>query len=175
MATINGGTIKEIQTVNGILDVQQAVCDAILENTYFARSKIQVIPENALDIVTMIRKELGKLGIVGMVMTPRMEFAGKNPDGHPVWRMDEVQVAFTEIPTVNRGRAGASTALDAALQAAESLNETGLQLQDIQQAEEAGYIVVTVICQAHAFFCYERVDVNTPAESNEPVNTPVTP
>lgn len=175
MATIGGGTITEVQTVNSILDVQQAVADAILENTFYARSKIQVIPENALDIVTMIKRELGKLGIVGMVMTPRMEFAGKGPSGHPVWRMEEIQVVFTEIPTVNRGRAGASTALDAALIAAESLNEAGLQLQSIEQGEEAGYIVVTVTCSAHAFFCYRRVDVDTPTEPTTPVNTPVTP
>ena len=175
MATVAGGTITEVQTVNGILEVQQALCDCILQNTFYARTKIDVIPENALDVVTKIRSNLGKIGIVGMVMTPKMDYKGKDSRGHPVWSLEEIQVAFSEIPTTNRGRADASTALDAALIAAESLNEFGLQLVGIEQTEEQGYVIVTVTAKATAFFCYRRVDNDVPTEPNTPVNTPVTP
>ena len=171
---VTGGTIQEAQRINGILDIQNAVVSSITSNTYFARAKIPVIPENALDIVTQIRSSLGKLGIVGMVMTPRMQFQGKDKLGHPVWRLEEIQAAFAEIPTTNRGRANASTALDAALEAAESLHEAGLLLKDIQQTERAGYVIVTVTCTASAYFCYQRVDKNT-ATPNSTVNTPATP
>ena len=167
-------TIRKAQAVDGILEIQKAVADAMLANTYFAKARIQILPENVLDIVTQVRSAIGKLGIVGMVMTPHLAFQGKDRLGHPVWRMEEIHVTFTEIPTTNRGRAGASTALDAALVAAESLNEAGLLLKDIQQTEQAGYVIVTVTCQASAYFGYRRVDKDT-ASAGTTVNTPPTP
>lgn len=167
-------TITQAQTVDGILDIQRAVCQAVLKNDFFARSRIQVIPEDALDVVTGIRTAVGRLGIVGVVMTPDLSYQGRSPDGHPVWKLEEIQVAFIETPVTNRGRANASTALDAALVAAETLHEEGLLLKGIRQAEEEGHVVATVSCTASALFRYARTD-KPAATPGSTVNEPATP
>lgn len=149
------------QTINSIQEVQDALKQQLESNVYFATAKIQVVTENAAQIDFLIKNALGKLGIVCVVQTPTFDFMGKDEDGHPVWSMPEGTIVVSEIPTINRARAGASTALDAALQAAESLNELGsnIVLKSINQVENQGVVSVFVTFETNARFKYFRNDL----------------
>jgi hypothetical protein len=150
------------QRINSIQEVQDAIKGQLEKNVYFAASKITVLSENSAQIDFLIKNAIGKLGIVCVVQTPVFEFYGKDGDGHPVWNMPEATIVISEIPTVNRARAGASTALDAALQAAESLNElgSGIKLSQIYQMENQGVVSVFVTFETSAHFTYERKDLS---------------
>lgn len=132
-----------------------------MQNVYFRAAKIEVLTENAAQIDFLIKNAIGKLGIVCVVQTPAFDFIGKDDDGHPVWEMPEASIVISEIPTTNRSRAGASTALDAALQAAESLNELGegISLEEIRQVENQGIVSVFVTFKTVCRFCYQRQDL----------------
>lgn len=147
-----------IQRVNSISEIQDAIKEALMQNVYFRAAKIEVISENAAQIDFLIKNAIGKLGIVCVVQTPAFDYIGKDDDGHPVWEMPEASIVISEIPTTNRSRAGASTALDAALQAAESLNELGSEvcLSEIRQVENQGIVSVFVTFKTAARFTYGK-------------------
>jgi len=153
--------MEVIQKINSIQEIQDAIKEQLEKNVYFATAKIQVITENSAQIDYLIKNAIGKLGIVCVVQTPVFEFFGKDEAGHPVWTMPEATIVISEIPTVNRGRAGASTALDAALQSAEALNELGssIVLKQIYQMENQGVVSVFVTFETSAHFCYARKDL----------------
>lgn len=154
--------MKHVQTINSILEIQNAVVDALKQNVFFAKSKIELLSENAMDIDFQISKAIGGLGIVGVVQTPHLEFVGKDDDGHPVWQISEFQIVFTEIPTTNRSRADASTALDAALIAAETVNEEipDATLVDIIQSDVQGMVNVVAQFKVSVQFGYKRTELN---------------
>lgn len=153
--------INVIQKVNSVQEIQDAIKEALMQNVYFRAAKIEVLTENAAQIDFLIKNAIGKLGIVCVVQTPAFDFIGKDDDGHPVWEMPEASIVISEIPTTNRSRAGASTALDAALQAAESLNELGegISLEEIRQVENQGIVSVFVTFKTVCRFCYQRQDL----------------
>lgn len=150
-----------VQKIHSINEVQEAIKEALMQNVYFRAAKIEVLTENAAQIDYLIKNAIGKLGIVCVVQTPAFDFIGKDDDGHPVWEMPEASIVISEIPTTNRSRAGASTALDAALQAAESLNELGegISLEEIRQVENQGIVSVFVTFKTVCRFCYQRQDL----------------
>ena len=158
-----------VQKINSIQEVQDAIKEALMQNVYFRAAKIEVLTENAAQIDYLIKNAIGKLGIVCVVQTPAFDFIGKDDDGHPVWEMPEASIVISEIPTTNRSRAGASTALDAALQAAESLNELGegISLEEIRQVENQGIVSVFVTFKTVCRFCYQRQDL-PPQETQQP-------
>lgn len=149
------------QRINSISEVQEAIKEALEANVFFKRHSIPVLCENSAQIDYLIKNAIGKLGIVCVVQTPAFDFIGKDDDGHPVWEMPEASIVISEIPTTNRSRAGASTALDAALQAAESLNELGegISLEEIRQVENQGIVSVFVTFKTVCRFCYQRQDL----------------
>jgi hypothetical protein len=153
--------MEVIQKIHSIQEIQDAIKAQIEQNVFFKRASIPVIPENAAQIEFLIKNAIGKLGIVCVVQTPTFEFYGKDEEGHPVWTMPEATIVISEIPTVNRARAGAGTALDAALQAAEALNElgSGIVLKSIYQMENQGVVSVFVIFETSAHFTYFRNDL----------------
>lgn len=153
--------MEATQRINSIQEIQDAIKEQLEKNVYFAASKIAVLSENAAQIDYLIKNAIGKLGIVCVVQTPTFDFMGKDDQGHPVWQMPEATIVISEIPTVNRGRAGASTALDAALQAAEALNElgSGIVLKQIYQMENQGVVSVFVTFETNARFTYYRNDL----------------
>ena len=150
-----------VQRIESIMDVQEAIKKVLEENVYFKKTQIPVLCENAAQIDFLIKSAIGKLGIVCVVQTPTFNFMGKDEDGHPVWEMPEASIVISEIPTVNRARAGSSTALDAALQAAEAINEVGgtLVLNKINQIENSGVVSVFVSLKTSARFTYFRNDL----------------
>lgn len=147
-----------IQRINSVQEVQDAIKEALLQNVYFQKAKIEVITENAAQIDYLIKNAIGKLGIVCVIQTPSFNYMGKAEDGHPVWEMTEGSVVISEIPTINRSRAGSSTALDAALQVAESINELGsaLTLDQIYQMENQGVVSVFVTFKSSVKFTYQK-------------------
>lgn len=152
--------MTKVQRINSIQEVQDEIKKRLTDNVYFERAKVTVLSENALDIDYMITKSLGTLGICCVVQTPRFEFIGKDDDRHPVWSIPEFQIVITEQPTINRSRAGASTALDAALIAAESLNEIpDIGLVGIQQTDIQGLVTVVVTFSTSVQFGYARQDL----------------
>ena len=150
-----------VQRIESIMDVQEAIKKVLEENVYFKKTQIPVLCENAAQIDFLIKSAIGKLGIVCVVQTPTFNFMGKDEDGHPVWEMPEASIVISEISTVNRARAGSSTALDAALQAAEAINEVGgtLVLNKINQIENSGVVSVFVSLKTSARFTYFRNDL----------------
>ena len=154
--------METIQRIESIQEIQDAIKEQLEKNAYFAASKITVLSENSAQIDFLIKNAIGKLGIVCVVQTPTFEFYGKDDVGHPVWNMPEGTIVISEIPTVNRGRAGASTALDAALQAAEALHELGsnIVLKQIYQMENQGVVSVFVTFETSAHFIYERKNLS---------------
>ena len=149
------------QRINSIQEIQDALKEAIEKNVYFAKTKIPVISENSAQIEFTIKNALGKLGVVCVVQTPRLKFFGKADDCHPVWELTEATIVVSEIPTTNRSRADSSTALDAALQAAEALHEigSGIVLGDIYQTENQGVVSVFLTVKLAVRFCYFRSDL----------------
>ena len=149
------------QKINSISEIQDALKEVLEKNVFFAKSKIPVVSENSAQIDFMIKNSLGKLGVVCVIQTPTLEFYGKDEDGHPVWAMPEATIVVSEIPTTNRSRAGSSTALDTALQAAEALNElgSGILLKQIYQVENQGVISVFVTFETSVHFGYFRNDL----------------
>ena len=147
-----------VQSINSIQEVQDAFKEALLANTYFQKAKIEVLTENSAQIDYLIKNAIGKLGIVCVIQTPSLNYIGKTEDGHPVWEMPEASIVISEIPTTNRSRAGASTALDAALQAAESINELGAEvaLDQIYQMENQGVVSVFVTFKSSVKFTYQK-------------------
>ena len=151
-----------VQKINSIQEIQDTLKKKLEENVYFARSKIQVVSENSAQIDFLIKNAIGKLGIICVVQTPTLEFYGKDDEGHPVWNMPEATIVISEIPTVNRGRADSSTALDAALIAAETINELGdaVALDGINQVETQGIVSVFLTFKTCAHFTYARHDID---------------
>lgn len=155
-----------VQKINSVMEVQEAIKEALENNVYFKAAKIEVVPENAAQIDFIIKNALGKLGVICVIQTPAFDFLGKGDDGHPVWEMPEASLVISEIPTVNRSRAGSSTALDAALQAAESINELGeaITLEQIRQVENQGVVSVFVTFKTSCRFGYAKQSI-PPAEN----------
>lgn len=153
--------MEVIQKIHSIQEIQDAIKAQIEQNVFFKRASIPVLTENSAQIEFLIKSAIGKLGIVCVVQTPTFEYYGKDQEGHPVWTMPEATLVISEIPTTNRSRAGAGTALDAALQAAESLNElgSGIVLKQIYQMETQGVVSVFVTFETSAHFCYDRKDL----------------
>lgn len=157
--------MDKAQRINSVTEIQNAIKEALEKNVYFKRAKITVLSENAADISFQIKNSIGKLGIVCVVQTPTFQFLGKDDEGHPVWEMPAATVVVSEIPTVNRSRAGSSTALDAALNAAESIHELGgeVVLERIDQMENNGVVSVFVSFKTAARFTYFRNDLCDPS------------
>lgn len=151
-----------IQKINSIQEVQDAIVNRLKENVFYNKASIPVFSENSAQIEYLIKNAISKLGVCCVVQTPTLEFYGKDKDGHPVWQIPEFTIVISEIPTTNRSRAGASTALDAALIAAETVNELGseIALNSINQMENNGVISVFVSFKSSILFGYARTDLD---------------
>lgn len=150
------------QKINSIQEVQDAIVNALKENVFFAKAQISVFSENSAQIDFLIKNAISKLGVCCVVQTPTLDFYGKDKDGHPVWQIPEFSIVISEIPTINRARAGAATALDAALNGAETINELGSEvaLGSINQMENNGIISVFVSFKSSILFGYTKHNVN---------------
>ena len=145
-------------TINTISEVQNAIADKLQENVYFVQHNVPILVENSKTIDFDIKNSIGKIGVCATVSTPSLTFQGHyGAENHPpFWTMESAQVVVVENPILNRGRANYATALDTALQIAQTLNTSfNFGLTSIQQTSEQGLVVVTVSFKTNVVFRYE--------------------
>lgn len=144
-------------TITTISDIQNAIADKLNENVFFVRHNVPILVENSKTIDFDIKNSIGKIGICATVATPTLTFQGKYGETNtpPFWTMESAQVVVVENPILNRGRSNYATALDTALQIAQTLNtELHFGLTSIQQSTEQGLVVVTISFKTNIIFHY---------------------
>lgn len=117
--------------------MQNYVCGKLSADTDL--SVIPWLAENRRDLESEIKTALGKQGIVGLVLTPKVQFQGKKDDSALAWQVDELEVDVIENPVVNRGRLSADdfpTGQDAATRVFEVLSPAG---QDFGEFNPVSY------------------------------------
>jgi hypothetical protein len=151
-----------MDTIKSISDIQLAVKAELEKNTYFVVHGCDILIENAKDIEFQIKNAMGSCGIVATVATPSLTYRGDYSDGSeksPYWEMNSMNVVIVENPTLNRGRANYTTALDAALQVAETLNcLPNICNSTITQSTNGGLVVVSVAFKTNVVFALERTE-----------------
>ena len=148
--------MDNIQTIS---EIQLAVKAELEKNSYFTSHGVTLLIENAKDIEFQIKTAMSSLGITATVATPSLNFRGEYSDEngkYPYWEMPTLNVVVVENPTLNRGRANYATALDTALQIAETLNPIPNMVNStITQTTTGGLVVVTVSLKTNIAFRYE--------------------
>ena len=150
--------------ITSISDIQLAVKAELEKNTYFVTHGVPILIENAKDIEFQIKSAMGACGIVATVSTPSLNYGGNythQPEKQsPYWEISGLNVVVVENPTLNRGRANYATALDTAIQVAETLNPLpNVGLGTITQTTNGGLVVVTVNMKSNIVFSLEREDI----------------
>ena len=148
----------DVSNIHTISEIQEAIVAELGKNTYFIEHDVPILYENSKTIDFDIKSSIGKIGTVVTVTTPSMTFAGKygTTNTPPFWTMETATVVVAENPVLNRSRANYSTALDTALQIAQTLNRIPhMGLTSIDQTSEAGLVLVTVTFKTNIAFCYE--------------------
>ena len=140
---------------NIITSVQQEIADIL--NADATLSSVGFLIENRWDIENEIQKNLKKIGVCGLVMTPTLTFQGISDDHKDiVYQCDNLTIQITEYVPINRAKNKTScqTSQDIAIQVADVLgspsyaNWQNFQVIDIQTGEDNGLLVskVTVQC-----------------------------
>lgn len=147
----------DISNINTISEIQEAIVKELNQNVYFIEHEVPILFENSKTIDFDIKSAIGKIGTVVTVTTPSMSFGGKygTDNTPPYWTMEAATVVIAENPVLNRSRANYSSALDTALQVAQTLNMVpSFGLTNITQTSESGLILVTVQFKTNIAFCY---------------------
>lgn len=139
-----------------VSELQIEVKKELEKNTYFVTHGCPIMIENAKDIEFQIKNAMSACGISATVSTPSLTYRGDYADTNeksPYWEVDSINVVIVENPTLNRGRANYTTALDAALQVAETLNPLpGICNSTISQSTAGGLVVVSVALKTNIVF-----------------------
>ena len=147
-------------TISTISDIQLATKEELEKNSYFVTHGCPILIENAKDIEYQIKSSMSACGITATVSTPSLTYRGDYSDGtskSPYWEVNSLSIVIVENPTLNRGRANYTTALDAALQVAETLNPIpNICNGTITQSVQGGLVVVTVNFKTNIVFSIER-------------------
>lgn len=125
-----------------VSQIQNYFVDRLKANAFMTEHEIAIIPENAGDLEFQVDSAIGKFGTCLIVATPKLTYFGKNESG-TVWRVEDLSLIVSEIPTTNRGRANYATAMSTAVQAAEILNGNECIPKTITQQDTNGLINVT--------------------------------
>ena len=150
--------------ITSISDIQLAVKAELEKNTYFVTHGVPILIENAKEIEFQIKSAMGSCGIVATVSTPSLNYGGnythQSEEQSPYWEISGLNVVVVENPTLNRGRANYATALDTAIQVAETLNPLpNVGLGTITQTTNGGLVIVTVNMKSNIVFSLEREDI----------------
>lgn len=149
-----------MNSITSISELQLAVKAELEKNTYFVTHGCNILIENAKEIEFQIKNAMGACGIVATVATPSLTYRGDYSDSEgksPYWEMNSMNVVIVENPTLNRGRANYTTALDAALQVAETLNcIPEICNSTITQSTNGGLVVVSVALKTNIVFALEK-------------------
>lgn len=151
-------------SIASISEIQLAIKTELEKNTYFVVHGVELLIENAKEIEYQIKSAMGACGIVATVSTPSLTYKGDHAheDGSksPYFEMGTFNVVIVENPTLNRGRANYATALDTALQVAETLSPVPeICLNDITQSTMGGLVVVTVNFKTNIVFALQKTDM----------------
>lgn len=149
--------------ISSISDIQLAVKAELEKNTYFVTHGCPILIENAKDIEYQIKNSMSACGITATVATPALTYRGDYSDEYgvksPFWELTSINIVIVENPTLNRGRANYTTALDAALQVAETLNLIPEVCNStISQTTNGGLVVVSVSLKTNIVFALEKVE-----------------
>jgi hypothetical protein len=128
-----------------LLDFQISVAQRIGRIALIAQAGCLPVAENAGDMVQKIETQIDNLGLCCVVRTPAINLLG---DANAV-QVQSLIIGFAEQPLVNRGRANAVSALDAASFAALDLlpGDSGIFPKTIRQREEDGLIIAELDCE----------------------------
>lgn len=127
-----------------ITAVQLHFVDLITRDPWCITREVTPLPENSADIEFNIESALSKLGLVAVVMTPLLTYAGKTDTGALHWRVDNLTVAVSEIPLINRARANSATALSVGLRLAHVFRNSGVPVT-ITQSELSGVVIAQLV------------------------------
>lgn len=138
-----------ISNDNFLFETQVLICDIL--NNDSVLSSINFLPENAKDIDYQIKTNLSKQGIVGIVMTPKARFIGRNDKNELVWDLPELTVMITENTNVNRTSKTSFTGQDISIKVLDILGKQNYgKFSPIayEQGEDSGLLVnkVTFSC-----------------------------
>lgn len=154
-----------MHTIKSISDIQLAIKAELEKNTYFVTHGVDILIENAKDIEYQIKSAMGNLGTVITVSTPSLTYSGNlagpsTDEKSPFWTLNSIQIVTVENPTLNRGRANYSTALDTALQIAETIHQIPTMCNvTIAQTTMNGLVVVTVTVKSTAVFALAKQEL----------------
>ena len=156
-------------SIASISELQLAIKAELQKNTYFVVHGVELLIENAKEIEYQIKSAMGACGIVASISTPSLTYKGDYAHGEnsnsvpsksPYFEMNSFNVVIVENPTLNRGRANYATALDTALQIAETLSPIpNVCLNDITQSTMGGLVVVTVNFKSNVVFSLQKEDM----------------
>lgn len=128
-----------------LLDFQLSIAQRIGQIAQVAQAGCIPIAENAGDLLQKLDIQMENLGLACVVRTPALTLLG---DANAV-HVQTLVIGFAEIPLVNRGRANAVAALDAASFAALELQDpaSGIVPKTIRQREEEGVLIAELECE----------------------------
>lgn len=137
---------------NILEEVQQEVAARL--SSSWQLSAVPFLVENRKDLDYEIKNRLGKQGIVGLVMTPKAQFAGKYEDLFLAWQLEELEVDVIENVPVNRGASAYMTGQDAAMRVFDVLcplsgdQEGAFCPQSYEEGEDSGLLVNRCVLKA---------------------------
>lgn len=148
-----------LQNIDSISEIQDAFKEKLLENVWFSNHSIPILVENAKDIEFEIKTTMSSLGICITVSTPSLSYQGELHSEEPFWNIEGGSIIVVENPTLNRGKANYATALDTALQVAETIKliESAIPTS-ILQSTQNGLVVVEVAFKTNIGFRYEKTE-----------------
>lgn len=156
-----------MNTIRTISEVQQSIQGTLLENVYFVQHNIPILIENSKNIEYEIKRSMSALGICVTVSTPSLSYKGDVSQTEPYWEINGLNVVVVESPTLNRGKANYATALDTALQVANTLNLIpNVCINEINQNSQNGLIIVNVSVKTNIGFRFEINDLNIKEEED---------
>lgn len=137
---------------NILEEVQQEVAARL--SSSWQLSAVPFLVENRKDLDYEIKNRLGKQGIVGLVMTPKAQFAGKYEDLFLAWQLEELEVDVIENVPVNRGASAYVTGQDAAMRVFDVLcplsgdQEGAFCPSSYEEGEDSGLLVNRCVLKA---------------------------
>lgn len=92
-----------------LAQLQRWIVDQLLADAWIIEHDCVILAEDQGDIETAVNEAVGRLGIVGMVVTPEARALGQ--DGSVVSLTASIRIVIYEEPVTNRHRANYCTAL----------------------------------------------------------------
>lgn len=144
-----------INNDNFLYELQQSVAEILQADQQL--SSMQFLCENSKEIDYGIKQNLGKQGVVSIVMTPKASFIGRKDDGKLVFDINELTIMTTENTSVNRSNDKSLTGQDISMRILKILGEDNYGTFcpiAYEQGEDSGLLVnkVTFSCTINQLY-----------------------